>query len=222
MNGEIGWLTLAERLLISVFLAGIIGIERELHGKTAGLRTHMLVCLGAALFTILSFELPVILGSELTTDPTRIAAQIITGVGFLGAGTILQGRGSVYGLTTAASIWLVAAVGMAAGAGHYRGALFATLLGHIVLVSVHQFEERMLRRRPRYHVVKARLAGETDPLWMEKLVGGLSSEVLRWEAGREGQELRVRVEGNLRPAEVDRLLGLFRERNMQEIQVERR
>ncbi|TMB58245.1 MAG: MgtC/SapB family protein [Chloroflexi bacterium] len=118
-------LELAGRLVLGLVLGAIIGFERELHRQPAGFRTHSLVSLGAALFTVVSAY-----GfAGASVDPTRIAAQIVTGIGFIGAGTILQHRGSVRGLTTAASLWSSAAVGMAAGAGLVIMAGIGTLLG---------------------------------------------------------------------------------------------
>src|SRR5437870_140742 len=99
------------RLIVAAILGGIIGLERELHHKPAGLRTNMFICFGAAMFTVLSDELAAGFGG----DHTRIAAQIIPGIGFIGAGSILHSRGSVSGLTTAATLFVVASIGMAAG-----------------------------------------------------------------------------------------------------------
>ena len=135
-------LELGLRLAAGLVLGAIIGFERELHRQPAGFRTHSLVALGAALFTIVSaygFSGP-------TVDPTRIAAQIVSGIGFIGAGTILQHRGSVRGLTTAASLWAVAAIGTAAGAGLLVMAAVGTVLILIVLAVLDQMEE-FLRRR---------------------------------------------------------------------------
>jgi putative Mg2+ transporter-C (MgtC) family protein len=116
------------RLLVAVALAAAIGFERELADKPAGLRTHVLVAFGAALFTITSANFAG------TSDPSRIAAGVVAGVGFLGAGAIFRGeQGLMHGLTTAASIWAVAAVGLAAGAGLYLLATVATIIGLIVL-----------------------------------------------------------------------------------------
>ena len=103
------------RLLIAAILGGIIGLERQLRHKPAGLRTNMFICLGAALFTVLSKEL-----AGVPADSARIAAQIIPGIGFIGAGSILHARGSVTGLTTAATLFVIASVGMAVGGGLYR------------------------------------------------------------------------------------------------------
>ena len=120
------------RILVATLLGGIIGLEREFHGKAAGLRTNLLICLGAAVFTIISKQMV-----EGTNDSlTRIAAQIVTGVGFLGAGAIIQDRGGIHGLTTAATIWLVASIGMACGAGLYKLAILTTVLAILVLIGL--------------------------------------------------------------------------------------
>jgi len=123
-------------------LGAIIGFERELHRQPAGFRTHALVSLGAALFTVVSAHG---FGGS-SVDPTRIAAQIVTGIGFIGAGTILQHRGSVRGLTTAASLWAVAAIGMASGAGMLPMAVIGTFLILVVLVFLDRVEEIARRR----------------------------------------------------------------------------
>src|SRR5207249_8849502 len=111
---EIFNLQLLLQLGLAVLLGGAIGLEREFAGKPAGLRTNILICVGSVLYTKLSMTM----GGP-TSDPTRVAAQIVTGVGFIGAGTILHARGAVVGLTSAATIWVVAAIGVALGAGHY-------------------------------------------------------------------------------------------------------
>src|SRR6201996_7965550 len=112
------------RVLLAALLGGAIGLERELKHKPAGLRTNMFICMGAAIFTILSAEL----AGEFTGDHTRVAAQIIPGIGFIGAGSILHSRGSVQGITTAATLFVVASVGMAAGGGLYLTAICSTIL----------------------------------------------------------------------------------------------
>ncbi|MFN8548333.1 MAG: MgtC/SapB family protein [Candidatus Eisenbacteria bacterium] len=132
-------LAVLKRLLLALLLGGSLGIERGLQRKSAGARTHMMVALGSALLTLLSIRLPALLARG-DVDPGRIAAQIVTGVGFLGAGSILHSGGSVRGLTTAASIWLASAIGMASGAGFYSGAILATLLGLFVLLAEHLHE----------------------------------------------------------------------------------
>jgi putative Mg2+ transporter-C (MgtC) family protein len=111
---------LIQRLLLAATIGGLIGAERELRRKSAGFRTNIIIALGCAVFTICSSTL-----APDTGDPTRIAAQIVTGIGFLGAGTILRNRDGVHGLTTAATVWVNAALGMAAGGGQYRLAIIA-------------------------------------------------------------------------------------------------
>ncbi len=128
-------------LLLAVALGGAIGLERELQGKAAGLRTNILICIGAALFTQLSIA---VAGTD--GDPGRIAAQIVTGVGFIGAGTILHDRGLVTGLTSAATIWLVAAIGVAIGAGAALEAVGVTLLVVLVLAALRWVESAVQRR----------------------------------------------------------------------------
>lgn len=143
---------LALRLTVGLVLGALIGFERELHRQPAGFRTHSLVSLGAALFTVVSaFGF-----SGDLVDPTRIAAQIVSGIGFIGAGTILQYRGHIRGLTTAASLWSVAAIGTAAGAGLYVVAGVGTVLILVVLSLldvVENFTKRRLRMAPsRYNL----------------------------------------------------------------------
>ena len=140
MIPEVEWWDILIRLLVAAALTGAIGLERELRDRAAGLRTHMLVGVGSALFTIVSaygwsdFQFSTAEG--VVFDPTRIAAQIVTGIGFLGAGAIIRRGVPVRGLTTAAGLWVVAAIGMAVGAGYYSAALIAT---GIVLVGLGPF-----------------------------------------------------------------------------------
>ncbi|HAH04816.1 MAG: MgtC/SapB transporter [Parcubacteria group bacterium GW2011_GWA2_43_17] len=130
------------RIVIAAIFGGVIGWERQKDGKPAGLRTHMLVSTGAALFTIISFAV-VSVFEDSVIDPTRIAAGIITGVGFLGAGAILQSKGEVHGLTTAASIWIVSAVGMAVGFGLHILAGATTVVTVIVLYLLEKLEQKI-------------------------------------------------------------------------------
>jgi putative Mg2+ transporter-C (MgtC) family protein len=129
------------RLLLAAFLGGIIGVERDLHGRAAGLRTHILVSMGAAVFTLLSIYLsesgP---GASRVGDPGRIAAQIVTGIGFLGAGVIIREGMTIRGLTTAACLWSAAGIGMAAGAGYRLVACVATLIALFSLIILKYFE----------------------------------------------------------------------------------
>ena len=123
---------IALRLFLACVFGGIVGLERERNDSPAGFRTHILVCLGSALIMILSMYA----FSNFTTvnkDPARLAAQVVSGIGFLGAGTILRDRTSIRGLTTAASLWVVSAIGLATGAGYYFSAAFVTLLVFLTL-----------------------------------------------------------------------------------------
>ncbi len=124
--------------MLAGFLGGLVGLERELRHKPAGLRTNMLICFGAALFTIISYEMAGNVGG----DHTRIAAQIIPGIGFIGAGVVIRGRGGVVGITSAATIFVIASVGMAVGAGMLMTAIFATLILLVALVFLGVAEER--------------------------------------------------------------------------------
>src|SRR3982751_1773038 len=124
------------RLFLAAVLGAAIGAERELRQKAAGLRTNILIALGSAVFTIVSLELAQVGGT-----PDRIAAQIVTGIGFLGAGSILRSGRSVHGMTTAATIWVNAAIGMAAGAGEFAMASLATLITLLVLAVLGPVEE---------------------------------------------------------------------------------
>ncbi len=123
------------RLILAAVLGGIIGLERQLRHRPAGLRTHIFICFGAAMFTVLSKQL-----AGVESDSARIAAQIIPGIGFIGAGSILHARASVTGLTTAATLFVVAGIGMAAGGGLYLTATFATGLILIALVVLGRIE----------------------------------------------------------------------------------
>jgi putative Mg2+ transporter-C (MgtC) family protein len=144
-----GWEALA-RLAVAGGLGAAVGFERELRDREAGIRTHLLVSLGSALFTIVSafgfHEFLANGGSVVRTDPTRIAAQIVTGIGFLGAGAIIREGLSVRGLTTAATLWVVAAIGMASGAGYYGPAVATTALTIFALWPLRLIAHRTIER----------------------------------------------------------------------------
>jgi putative Mg2+ transporter-C (MgtC) family protein len=127
-------LSLYFRIIVAALLGGLVGLEREMHGSDAGFRTHILVSTGSALFMIISLLLPAT-GGAVAADSSRIAAGVVTGIGFLGAGAVIRNECSVQGLTTAASIWIVAAIGLASGAGLYVVALLTSVIAFIVLVS---------------------------------------------------------------------------------------
>jgi putative Mg2+ transporter-C (MgtC) family protein len=136
-------LELTIRLLLAALLGGIIGAEREWRNKEAGLRTNILITIGSALFTLMSIELT----DGRTGDTSRVAAQIVTGIGFLGAGAIMRTNGGIQGLTTAATIWVNAAVGVAAGGGEYHLAVIATIITLAVLLVLQPIEKYLDYRR---------------------------------------------------------------------------
>jgi putative Mg2+ transporter-C (MgtC) family protein len=190
------------RLALAAVLGGLIGVERELREREAGLRTHLLVALGSALFTIVGaygFHDFLESGeSVVRADPTRIAAQIVTGIGFLGAGAIIRQGFSVRGLTTAATLWVVAAVGLAAGAGYYSAAVITTALVLIALYPLRILAYQILRR---FRVEDGRLLVElpagTPP-------GGVIDEIER--AGARINSVDVSQEGDRRRLELDVVL----------------
>jgi len=143
------------RLALSVFLSGLIGLERQIHRRTAGLRTHILVCLGSCLIMLTSLYVFDIYKTKAPVDPGRIAAGVITGIGFLGAGTIIREREGVKGLTTAASLWVVAGIGLAVGIGFYSGGIFTTVLALIVLFFLRYAEGRIFGREEDKYANKA-------------------------------------------------------------------
>ena len=134
-------LDLLWRLLLSAGLGAVIGLEREYRRKPAGLRTNILIAIGSALFTILSISM-----TARTGDPSRVAGQIVTGIGFLGGGAILRNRDTVHGMTTAATIWVNAAIGIACGIGQYELATVTTALTLVVLVVLPPIETYFERR----------------------------------------------------------------------------
>jgi putative Mg2+ transporter-C (MgtC) family protein len=140
-------LDLALKLVLAVLAGGAVGFERQIAGKPAGLRTNILICLGSALLMDLSMNLGTSFGGARVGDPARLAAQVVTGIGFIGAGTIMQSRGAITGLTSAATIWVVAAIGLAIGAGFYVEALGTAALVMLVLSGLGHLEHKLLRAR---------------------------------------------------------------------------
>jgi putative Mg2+ transporter-C (MgtC) family protein len=172
---ELHWGEVLVRVVLAGALGGAIGAEREIREREAGLRTHMLVAVGAALFTIVSAyawaDFSFSTREGITFDPTRIAAQIVTGIGFLGAGAIIRQGLSVRGLTTAASLWVVAAIGMASGAGYYSAAVITTIVVLISLWPLRIVAHRMFERiRPGELRLEVELnAGESPSVLLDAL-----------------------------------------------------
>ena len=145
------------RLVIAALVGGAIGVEREIRGKPAGMRTNILLCMGSCLIMILSVE--VAENSPKMADPGRIAAQVVTGIGFLGAGTIIRSRVSVSGLTSAATLWFVAALGLVVGYGNYFAAVTASLLMIVTLTMFKTIERRIAVSRE-LHIVWLRVPAD--------------------------------------------------------------
>ena len=183
------------RLVLAAVLGGIIGLERELKRKPAGLRTNMFICFGSAMFTILSTELA---GAFGIGDHTRIAAQIIPGIGFIGAGSILHDKGGVSGITTAATLFVVASIGMAAGGGLYLLAIFSTMLIYLALHLLGMLE-RQLNLKPlrmNYMIVSEKtadaLVAEVNSILEDQ---GKEMQAMHLSRSGEKEKLVFRVDG---------------------------
>jgi putative Mg2+ transporter-C (MgtC) family protein len=174
------------QLCLATLFGGAIGLERELGGKPAGLRTNILICLGSVLYTKLSVAM-----AAGNADPTRIAAQIVTGVGFIGAGTILHARGAVVGLTSAATIWVVAAIGVALGSASYWEAAGTTLLVLLVLQGLGRVE-RLVARQSTQSTLLVHARPEPAALdELETVVRRTGLEIERQASRRENVDLVI-------------------------------
>jgi putative Mg2+ transporter-C (MgtC) family protein len=198
----IGWPEVLLRLFVAAALGGAIGLERELRERQAGLRTHLVVSVGAALFTLVSaygFE-GVLSQGRVVADPTRIAAQIVSGIGFLGAGAIIRQGLSVRGLTTAASLWLVAAIGMASGAGYWAGAIIATAGALLTLGPLRVVAFRILRRfRPALDRLLVEIPAGGSPGPVIDAIERAGGRVLSLDVTQEGERRSVAADVQLPP-----------------------
>jgi putative Mg2+ transporter-C (MgtC) family protein len=193
------------RLMLAAFLGGLIGLERQLRRKPAGIRTNMLICFGAALFTIISYEM----AGEVSGDHTRIAAQIIPGIGFIGAGVVIRDRGAVLGITSAATIFVMASIGMAVGAGMLATAILATLMVLVALVVLGYLEDRLglQARVMTFHLIAAANADLLVPA--HRIVEGEKIEARRWQTQQTGDELIVDFEAEVTYHQERELLTKF-------------
>jgi putative Mg2+ transporter-C (MgtC) family protein len=188
------------RLGLTVVLCGAIGLEREARAQVAGLRTHILVGLGAALFTLVSAYAFEAGDPGVTVDPTRIAAQIVTGIGFLGAGTIIRQGLTVRGLTTAASLWIVAAIGMAAGAGYYMGAVVSTAVVLASLIGFRRLRPTLMSRlRSDLFLLDVEMDPESDLGDVVNVLGRRGINLEAMESEREPDVLAFRLEVRVPP-----------------------
>ena len=188
------WPHVLLRLVVAAGLGGAIGFERELRERQAGLRTHLVVSVGSALFTLVSAY--AFVGPRV--DPTRIAAQIVSGIGFLGAGAIIRQGLSVRGLTTAATLWLVAAIGMAAGAGYYSGAIIATVGALLTLGPLRIVAYKIIRRyRPDVDRLVVDIPAGGSPVPIIEVIEQQNARVIALEIAQEGDRRSVALDVEL-------------------------
>jgi putative Mg2+ transporter-C (MgtC) family protein len=183
------------RMLTAAAMGGAVGLERQLSDEVAGLRTHLLVAMGACLFGLVSVQ---------TSGDTRIAAQVVTGVGFLGAGAILRRGTNVFGVATAASLWVVAAIGLSSAFGYWLGALFAAVLAVVTLHSAKRFEANVLRRfRSKRATLTLHLASGQDlaPVLQRIADAGVLCRGVQVTDNGDGQKvvLALEIRHGLRP-----------------------
>jgi putative Mg2+ transporter-C (MgtC) family protein len=164
------------KILLSALLGGAVGAERERTGKWAGLRTHMLIAVGSALLTDVSISVGAEYGPDRGWDPGRIAAQIVSGLGFIGAGTIIQSRGAVHGLTTAAGLWVAGAIGLAVGAGYWTEAVVTTVALLVILAALRPVARRLSGGRAQSVALHL-----TEPARLPDLMAILDEEGIRAE-----------------------------------------
>jgi putative Mg2+ transporter-C (MgtC) family protein len=195
----LSWWEVLGRVALAAVLGAVLGFERELREREAGLRTHLLVAVGSALFTIVSaygFREFLVSGTSVVrTDPTRIAAQIVTGIGFLGAGAIIRQGVAIRGLTTAATLWVVAAIGLAAGAGYYSGAVITTVVALVALWPLRALAFRLVRRyRGETALLLVQLpSGESPAPVIQTIEDAGGAEIESLEIGHEADRRNVEV-----------------------------
>ena len=220
---SLSWEDALLRLVVAAVLGGAVGLERELREREAGFRTHMLVSVGSALFTIVSaygFREFLTSGDNvIRVDPTRISAQIVTGIGFLGAGAIIRQGLSVRGLTTAATLWLVAAIGLSSGAGYYSAAVITTLIALISLGPLRIGAHRVITRfRPESGRLLVQLPIGESPGPLVRAVEQLGAKLHALEISQEADRRNVLLDVELpkgaeapevvaKLAEVEHVLG---------------
>ena len=201
------------RLLVAAGLGSLIGFERERLLWTAGIRTHMLVCVGACLFMIVSaYGFTANLGEHVVLDPSRVAAQVVSGIGFLGAGAILARGEIVRGLTTAASVWSVAAIGLAVGGGLYFAAGVSTLVILIILAGVKPLEEAYRARNQSCRLVIEAETGTLTPEAVKDCLGIRTNQIKRFVAtSSDGVETIVVTIARVSKADIGKFIRTLKE-----------
>ncbi|HEY0702737.1 MAG TPA: MgtC/SapB family protein [Candidatus Acidoferrales bacterium] len=193
------------RLLLAAFLGGLVGLERQLRRKPAGIRTNMMICFGAALFTIISY----VMAGEVTGDHTRIAAQIIPGIGFIGAGVVIRERGAVMGITSAATIFVMASIGMAVGANMILTAIFATALVLTALLGIGFLEDRF-GLQTRMMTFQLTVPAHTDVLApAHRIVEEAKIDARRWQTHKSDEGAVVDFEAEVTHPQERELLTKF-------------
>jgi putative Mg2+ transporter-C (MgtC) family protein len=193
------------KLFLSVVLGGLIGLERESLNRPAGFRTHILVCVGSTLTMLVSIT--IYKQYQFNADPGRIAAQVVSGIGFLGAGTIIKEGPTVRGLTTAASLWTVASIGLAIGSGYYFGAIVATLFVLITLLSLTRIENIVIRKR-HYNLVNLIIEDRPGQLGKigsklgEKNINIKNIKMFHLEGNKISVELLLRIPADCKVDEI--------------------
>lgn len=187
------------RIFVALIVGGIIGMERGRQGRAAGMRTHILVCIGATLASMSGIYVYEVLG--VSNDPLRLAAQVISGIGFLGVGTILiKGRFQITGLTTAAGIWCAATIGIALGIGYYEGALVTFLASVIAVTLMHRFEYSITRRHIRFGMYVEVISADKIRPVIEHIKGTYRATDIQVTPPRSGTQGSVGIEVNIHPA----------------------
>ncbi len=193
---EIHIVTVLVRLLLAMVFGGIIGIERGKQGRAAGMRTHILVCLGATLTALIGFYASDVLG--MSNDPLRVSAQVISGIGFLGVGTILiKGRFQIVGLTTAAGLWCATAIGVALGAGFYEGAIMGFLCAVLTITVVHRLEYTINKKYSRFGIYIEIKDDKSVRKVLDFLSDNFKVSDIQVTVPRSGTQSNVGIEANI-------------------------
>jgi putative Mg2+ transporter-C (MgtC) family protein len=190
----------AFRIFVALIVGGIIGMERGRQGRAAGMRTHILVCIGATLSSMSGMYVYEVL--DVGNDPLRLAAQVISGIGFLGVGTILiKGRFQITGLTTAAGIWCSATIGIALGIGYYEGALMTFLASVVAVTLMHRFEYSVTRRHTRFGMYVEITSADKVRATVDYITGKYYSTDVQVTPPRSGTSGFVGIEVNIHPSQ---------------------
>lgn len=179
------------RLIFAAVLSGIIGFEREFHGRAAGFRTHILLCVGSTLIMLTSIHIFDLYAARSSADPARIAAGVITGIGFLGAGTIMHSRSAVRGLTTAASLWVVAGIGLAVGSGMYYASMLTTILTMVTLMLFSRLEHAMIRKDWYRTLVIESKEGVDQLKAIREIVSNYRSDITDFEVDKDKDSVNM-------------------------------